>query len=246
MADIKLSNENKRLMVVAFLSTFICFFNQTTVNPALPTIISDFGIDASTAQWLLSGYLMIMAIMIPINAFLVERYSIKSICTFAMGIYTIGCVLTGLGFDFTCTLIGRLCQGSGHGILMPTCMAVMLYAFPIEKRGMVLGFFGLLIGFAPILGPTFSGIMVDNVSWHYIYFSVGVFAFVCLLGCIFVMPKTNLTEVNKSKLDVLSLVTSTIGFGLILYGCSEIGANGFTAVAFATIGIGAIVVAFFF
>ena len=66
--------------------------------------------------------------------------------------------------DFTCTLIGRLCQGAGHGILMPTCMAVMLYAFPIEKRGMILGFFGLLIGFAPILGPTFSGIMVDNVS----------------------------------------------------------------------------------
>lgn len=107
---------------------------------------------------------MIMAIMIPINAFLVERYSIKSICTFAMGIYTVGCVLTGLGLDFTCTLIGRLCQGAGHGILMPTCMAVMLYAFPIEKRGMILGFFGLLIGFAPILGPTFSGIMVDNVS----------------------------------------------------------------------------------
>ena len=242
----KLSKDHKKLMVVAFFSTFICFFNQTTVNPALPTIIADFGITASTAQWLLSGYLMIMALMIPINAFLVERYSIKSICIFAMGIYTVGCVLTGLGLDFYVTLLGRLFQGAGHGILMPTCMAVMLYVFPIEKRGMILGFFGLLIGFAPILGPTFSGIMVDNVSWHYIYFTVGFFAAICLAGCIFIMPNENLTEVNKSKLDPLSLITSSLGFGLVLYGCAEIGANGFTIIAFATIGAGGLIVAYFF
>lgn len=82
---------------------------------------------------------MIMAIMIPINAFLVERYSIKSICIFAMGIYTVGCFLTGSGINFYLTLIGRLFQGSGHGILMPTCMAVMLFMFPVERRGSVLG-----------------------------------------------------------------------------------------------------------
>lgn len=233
-------------MIVAFLSTFICFFNQTTVNPALPTIIADFGITASTAQWLLSGYLMIMAIMIPINAFLVERYSIKSICIFAMGIYTVGCALTGLGLNFYVTLLGRIFQGAGHGILMPTCMAVMLFIFPIEKRGMILGFFGLLIGFAPILGPTFSGIMVDNVSWHYVYFSVGVFSLFCLLGCIFAMPKLNLTEVHTSKLDAISLITSTVGFGLVLFGCAEIGANGFTPVAFGTIIVGGLIVAYFF
>lgn len=107
---------------------------------------------------------MIMAIMIPINAFLIERFSIKNICTFAMGIYTVGCAFTGIGLDFYMTLVGRILQGAGHGILMPTCMALMLYVFPVEKRGMILGFFGLLVGFAPILGPTYSGVMVDNVS----------------------------------------------------------------------------------
>ena len=129
---------------------------------------------------------------------------------------------------------------------MPTCMAVMLYVFPIEKRGMILGFFGLLIGFAPILGPTFSGIMVDNVSWHYVYYTVGIFAAICFLGCVFIMPKENLTEVNKSKLDIISIITCTLGFGLVLYSCAEIGANGFTIVALVTFLIGAVIVFVFF
>ena len=246
MAEKKLSRDHKILMTVAFFSTFICFFNQTTVNPALPTIIADFGITASTAQWLLSGYLMIMALMIPINAFLVERYSIKSICIFAMGIYTVGCFFTGFGLNFWFTLVGRIFQGAGHGILMPTCMAIMLYVFPIEKRGMILGFFGLLVGFAPILGPTFSGIMVDNVSWHYVYYTVGVFALLCFLACVFIMPKENLTEVHKNKLDFISIATCTLGFGLVLYSCAEIGANGFTIVALVTFLIGGVIVFEFF
>ena len=76
----------------------------------------------------------------------------------------VGCVLTALGFNFEFTLLGRIFQGIGHGILMPTCMAIMLYVFPIEKRGTILGFFGLLVGFAPVLGPTYSGIVVDNLG----------------------------------------------------------------------------------
>ena len=189
---------------------------------------------------------MIMAIMIPINAFLIERHSIKGICIFAMGIYTVGCFLTGLGLNYYVTLVGRLFQGAGHGILMPTCMAVMLFIFPIEKRGMILGFFGLLIGFAPILGPTFSGVMVDNVSWHYVYYIVGIFALICLLGCIFCMPKLRLTKTKTFKLDTISIIASTIGFGLVLYCCAEIGAYGFTMVAIISIIIGDLIVAYFF
>lgn len=246
MSNMKITKDQRRLIIVAFFSTFVCFFNQTTINPALPTIISDFGIGASTAQWLLSGYLMIMAIMIPINAFIVERYSIKSICVFAMGIYTAGCVLTGMGINFYLTFIGRLCQGAGHGILMPTCMAVMLYIFPMEKRGSILGLYGLLIGFAPILGPTYSGIIVDNISWHFVYYGIAILAGLCLVGCIFFMPKMNLTDVNESKLDMLSLITSTLGFGLLLFSCSEFGAVGINLVSILSFVFGGIIVAYFF
>lgn len=187
-----------------------------------------------------------MAIMIPINAFLIERYSIRAICSFAMGVYFVGCVLTGLGLNFEFTLIGRILQGTGHGILMPTCMAIMLYVFPIEKRGTVLGFFGLLVGFAPVLGPTYSGIVVDNISWHFVYYGIAVLALICFLGCIFMMPKTHLTEINKNKLDIISLITSSIGFGFVLLACSEVGANGFSLFALISFVVGAIIVAYFF
>lgn len=246
MTNKKYTKDNKLLIVVIFFSTFICFFNQTTINPALPTIISDFEITASTAQWLLSGYLMIMAIMIPINAFMVERYSIKNLCIVAMGIYVVGCFFTGSGVNFFVTLWGRILQGVGHGILMPTCMAAMLYIFPLDKRGTIFGIYGLLVGFAPVLGPTFSGIVVDNISWHFVFYCVGIFSFLCFLGCIFLMPNFRINQNSSTMLDIPSLFLSTIGFGVVLFGCSEIGANGFSVIGIGSIILGGIVVAIFF
>lgn len=239
------SKKDKPLIIVIFFSTFICFFNQTTVNPALPTIIADFSIDASTAQWLLSGYLMIMAIVIPINAFLLDRFSVKALCSFSMVLYTLGCFITGSGINFYLTFCGRLLQGAGHGILMPTCMAVLLYASPVEKRGSILGLYGLLIGFAPILGPTYSGIVVDNLSWQFVYYGVGIFAFLCTLGCIFFMPKTNISNMQATGLDPLSIITSTLGLFLILYGCSNIGAQGFNFLAILCMVVGILIIVFF-
>lgn len=246
MTKTKLTNKQRHLIVIAFFGTFVCFFNQTTINPALPTIIRDFSISASTAQWLLSGYLMIMAIMIPINAYLLERYSVKKIIIFAMSIYFVGCIFTGLGLNFIMTLIGRLFQGAGHGILMPTCMAAMLYIFPMDRRGSVLGLYGLLVGFAPILGPTYSGVVVDNLSWHFVYYSIALFSLIVLICSIIFLPSMNITEVSNKKLDYLSLATSTLGFGFLLFGCSEVGAVGFSPVAIISMCLGGIIVAYFF
>lgn len=88
--------------------------------------------------------------------------------------------------------------------------------------------------------------MVDNVGWHFVYYGVGILAAICLLGCIFLMKDMHLTEVNKSKLDVMSLITSTLGFGTLLYGCSEIGASGFSILALSCIVVGGFIIAYFF
>lgn len=240
-----ITKEQRNLIIIAFFGTFVCFFNQTTINPAYPTIMKDFGINASDAQWLLSGYLMIMAIVVPINAFLIEKFCIKKICSFALGIYTAGCIITGLGINFPLTFVGRIFQGIGHGVLMPTTMAAMLYIYPVERRGVALGIYGLLIGFAPVFGPFYSGIVVDCLGWHFVYYGVGIFAFLCFIACILKMPKINLTAHSNKKLDVISIITSTLGLALVLYSCAAIGVDGFTVTAISVVIFGIIVLAFF-
>lgn len=240
-----LPKKYRKLILVAFFGTFICFFNQTTINPALPTIMRDFNITASTAQWLLSGYLMVMAIVVPLNAYLIERFDVKKIYTAALSIYLLGCIITGLGINYYLTLAGRVMQGMGHGIIMPTSMATMLYIFPKEKRGIVLGVYGLLIGFAPILGPSYSGIVVDNLSWHFVYFGVAILALLGLLGSIILVPKLRVADTNNSKLDALSIITSTLGLGLVLFSCSEVGSLGFTPLAFTAFFIGLAIIVYF-
>ena len=176
---------------------------------------------------------------------MIERFSIKKICIFAMGIYTIGCIITALGINFPLTLLGRIFQGIGHGILMPTSMAATLYIFPISKRGMILGVYGLLLGFAPVFGPTYSGIMCDAFGWRSCFYGIAVFAFLCFIGCSIFLPKKTITDELTSKVDPLSLILSTVGVGLILYGCAEIGSNGFNMIAIMTISIGVLVSVFF-
>lgn len=222
MPKLKLNREEWSLVVICFFGTFTAFFNQTTVTPALPTIMNDFSIDAATAQWLLSAYTLVLAITVPVNAFLLEKFSAKRIFLFAMGIYTVGCVLTGAGSTFNRVLIGRITQGTGNGLLMPTTMSVLLYIFPKENRGKAMGFYGLLISLAPILGPTVSGLVVDNLSWHWIYFGVAIISFACFVTALVIMPETYVAEKTSRKLDFISLITSIIGFGAILIGFSTL------------------------
>ncbi|MDO5329161.1 MAG: DHA2 family efflux MFS transporter permease subunit [Coriobacteriia bacterium] len=245
MAKLGISRENWHLVIIVFCSTFVAFFNQTTVNPALPSIMHDFSVNAPTAQWLFSGYTLALAIVIPVNAHLLEKYSVKRIIICALCIYSVGCFLTGLGDNFALVLIGRLIQGCGNGLLMPTTMAVCFYVFPKERRGIALGVYGLLIGFAPILGPAVSGFVVDNFTWHWIYIGVGFCVIICLIAAIVLLSHKHIAEENTKKFDYVSLVTSLLGFGSLLFGFSEIGKNGFSVISVIPICIGIVIVAYF-
>ena len=233
------------MLLILISGTFVTILNQTLVNPALPTIMSDTGVDASTVQWLTTGFTMVNAVMIPITAYLTDRFPVKRLFIIAMSVFTVGTLFAAWGPNFPVLLAGRLVQAAGAGVLMPMVMTVLLLTFPVAKRGMAMGLFGIIIMFAPALGPTIAGIVVDNANWHVLFLAVAVLCALDVVVAIVGLPNETKEVPEGLNLDKPSVALSTIGFGGMLYGLSVIGSSGVSPVAICALVVGAIVTGVF-
>lgn len=246
MAKTNLSRKQWFMLAVIVVGSFVTILNQTLVTPALPAIMEEMSIDASTGQWLTTGFTLVNAIMIPITAYLQDRFTIKALFLFSMGFFTLGTVLCGWGPDFGVLLSGRLIQAVGAGILMPMSMTVLLITFPVERRGSAMGIFGLIIAFAPAIGPTISGIAVDVANWHIMFYVISALCLVVILLAALLIDKNQREGEAKASLDVLSVTLSTLGFGGLLYGFSVLGSSGIDVVSGISLVVGAVCVVWFF
>lgn len=212
------------LIAVLMIGAFISFLNSTLLNIALPSIMKDLKIEASTVQWLATGFMLVNGIMIPTTAFLIQKYTVRRLFLTAMSLFTIGTILAGFAHIFPILLAGRMIQASGSAIMMPLLMNVMLVSFPVEKRGAAMGVFGLIIMFAPAIGPTLSGWIVEHYDWRMLFhFITPIALIVLLIGFFRLKDKKDKVDI---KLDFLSLLLSSIAFGGLLYGFSSAGTNG--------------------
>nr|WP_263326559.1 DHA2 family efflux MFS transporter permease subunit [Neobacillus sp. Marseille-Q6967] len=227
------------IIAVLMVGAFIAFLNNTLLNIALPSIMKDLEIDASTVQWLTTGFMLMNGILIPTSAFLIQKYSVRHLFITAMGLFTIGTVMAGLAHVFPLLLAGRMMQASGSAIMMPLLMNVMLVSFPIEKRGTAMGVFGLVLMFAPATGPTLSGWLIEHYDWRMLFHFVTPIAVAILLLGIFLLKDKK--EKVDIRLDLLSVLLSSVGFGGILYGFSSAGKEGWDSPeVYGTIIIGVI------
>ena len=245
MALLGLTRKQTLMLVVMIFGTFIAVLNQTLVTPALPSIMIETSVDASTAQWLTTGFTLVNAIMIPITAFLIDRFSMRNLFLVAMAIFTAGSAIAGWGPNFPTILAGRLVQAAGEGVMMPLVMTELMLMFPVEKRGTAMGLYGLVIGFAPALGPTAAGLIIDNATWHDLFFTVAGLGVVILVFSAVVLEHGQGAR-KDATLDVLSVITSTLGFGGLLYGLSVIGGSGVSAAALIGVIVGVVALAVFF
>ena len=240
-----LSRKQIVMLAVLVFGTFVTVLNQTVVAPALPSVMAEMSVDASTAQWLTTGFTLVNAIMIPITAFLTDRFTTKRLFLVSMVIFTAGSALAGWGPTFTVLLLGRLVQAAGAGILMPLVMTVLMWTFPVDKRGTAMGLFGIVIAFGPAIGPTVAGIIIDRYTWHEMFYIITVLSAIVVLIGVFVLQKGG--ETNKDvTLDVPSVILSSVGFGGLLYGLSTIGSYGLRADAIAGTLVGVVALVFFF
>ena len=164
------------------------------------------------------------------NCILIERFTSRQLFLTAMSIFAAGTLLCAVGIDFSMLLIGRVLQAAGAGIMMPLMQTILFLTFPKEKRGTAMGLFGLVIAFAPAIGPTLSGILVEHLSWRSVFYVVFPIAIIIIIASIFLLK--NVTETTHPKLDIASVILSTLGFGGLLYSFSSVGEAGWTSVQF--------------
>ncbi len=215
------------LLFVMILGAFIAVLNQTIMSVALPELMVDFNIEASTAQWLTTGYMLVNGVLIPITAFLMQRFTTRELFQASMFIFLGGTIVSAVASNFDVLLAGRLIQAAGAGIIMPLLMNVILTVFPPNKRGAAMGMVGFAIIFAPAIGPTIAGYVIEHFSWRTMFYGM-IPIVVIVIAVAFIFLK-NVAERTYPKIDILSIVLSTIGFGTVLYGFSSAGSKGWSS-----------------
>ncbi len=233
----------KELVMVGVLltGTLLAVLNLTMLSPALPAIMADMGITPTTAQWLTSVYALVEAVVIPLSAYLVGRFSTRQLFITALSVFTVGSFLAAIAPNFWVILLGRILQAACTGAVMPMVFTVILLVFPREKRGTAMGVIGLIIGFAPAVGPSLSGLLVDSVGWR------ALFTIITVLGVVVVLLSArflrNYGEFARMKFDVVSVILSTLGLVSLLYGLSTFASTDNMLVTLALIVVGIVLVA---
>ncbi|WP_152654975.1 DHA2 family efflux MFS transporter permease subunit [Oceanobacillus sp. CFH 90083] len=212
------------ILVVLLSGAFVAILNQTLLGTALPHMMTDLDIDANTVQWLQSAFMLVNGIMIPVTAFLIGTFTTRSLFLTAMSLFIIGTLICGIAPEFFSLLAGRILQAAGAGIMMPLMQTILILIYPKEKRGSAMGMFGLVISFAPAIGPTLSGYIVEHFPWRTLFFMVLPIAVLNIIIAYFLLK--NVTKRTFPELDKLSILLSTLGFGGILYGFSIAGSAG--------------------
>ncbi|RSL30233.1 DHA2 family efflux MFS transporter permease subunit [Salibacterium salarium] len=220
--------EYSRVLIASLLiaGSFVAVLNQTLMITAIPPIMEEMNITANTAQWLTTVFMLVNGIMIPISAFLMEKFTTRQLFMTAMGVFAFGTLFGALATNFPLLITGRIIQSAGAGVMLPLMQTVFLLIFPVEKRGAAMGYIGLVISFAPAIGPTLSGWVTSNLEWRYLFWGILPLALMMIVISYFIMR--NVTELKNPKVDPKSIILSTFGFGGLLYGFTSAGNNGWT------------------
>jgi EmrB/QacA subfamily drug resistance transporter len=215
------------IMLVLVSGAFAAILNQTLLATALPHIMRDLNLNANVVQWVQSVFMLVNGIMIPITAFLIERFTTRELFLSALGFFGLGTLVCAISPNFTFLIFGRILQGCGAGIIMPLMQTILFLIYPIERRGTAMGTFGLVIGFAPAIGPTLSGWLVEHFPWRSLFYVILPIVIIDIIVAYLILR--NVTEQKNPRVDILSIILSTLGFGGLLYGCSTAGNNGWSS-----------------
>lgn len=236
---------NRLILVFTMLvGTFSTFLTSTMLTTAFPTLMRSFSISANTVQWLTTGFMLMMGIVIPITGFFLQRFDSRKLYLSAIFIFSIGTLLCFFAKDFWEILAGRLIQGAGVGITAPVYQTIMTSIFPPSKRGAAMGTAGMVIGLAPAIGPTLAGWILMHYSWRMLFLAILPILLIVLVMGWFTLRKVLPTK--KAPIDWLSVLLSMVGFGSMLFAFSSVGDYQWTdPIVYVTLTIGAIVVALF-
>ncbi|WP_160668434.1 DHA2 family efflux MFS transporter permease subunit [Pseudarthrobacter sp. ATCC 49987] len=217
----KMSRESVTIIATLLVATFVVILNETIMNVALQRLMVDLGVTAPTVQWLSTGFMLTMAVVIPTTGFILQRLSTRAVFMLAMGLFSGGTLLAALAPGFGVLLLARIVQAGGTAIMLPLLMTTILTLVPVSRRGFVMGNVSIAISVAPAMGPTVSGLILEHFSWRFMFVFVLPIALAAFaIGARFL---TNIGEQEKTRLDVPSVLLTVPAFGGLVYGLSQVG-----------------------
>ena len=220
----RIAPRDQRVIWLLLAATFVVILNETIMTVAIPKLMDDLHIDALAAQWLSTAFMLTMAVVIPITGILLQRYSTRQMFIAAMSLFSLGTLAAALSPGFMVLVGARVIQASGTAIMIPLLMTTLMTLVPPAMRGRTMGNVSIVISVAPAIGPTISGLILNFLTWRWIFLIVLPIALVMLLiGMRFV---ENVTETKKVRIDVLSVILSAFGFGGLVYGLTLSGESG--------------------
>jgi DHA2 family lincomycin resistance protein-like MFS transporter len=202
-------------------SAFVMILNETIMSVALPALITDLRITVGTAQWLTSGFLLTMAVVIPITGFLLQRFRPRQIYIASMISFSLGTLIAALAPGFAVLMTGRIVQAFGTAVMVPLLMTTVLRLVPQERRGAMMGTITVVIAVAPAVGPTLSGVILTALGWRWMFWIVLPIALVALAAGVRWLRVP--AETRRIPLDVLSVILSALAFGGLVFGLSSVG-----------------------
>lgn len=206
------------------IAAFVMILNETVLTVALPALMADFQIDAPTAGWFTTGFLLTMAICIPLTGYLMHRFNTRALFLVAILLFGIGTFLAAVSTNFEMMLIARVIQALGTAVILPLLMTTTLQLVPPQNRGAVMGLNAVVISVGPALGPTVAGIVINTWNWPALFWGMLGFAVVAFIVGMFAIPGGK--GQPAGRLDITSILLSILGFGGFVYGISSISQMG--------------------
>ena len=227
-------------MIALMLGAFVGMLSETSLNIALPQLMQAFRVPTGTIQWLVTGYMLVIGIVLPLSSLLTKWFSTRQLVIFGLFAFLIGSIISALAPNFAIVLTGRMIQGIGTGIVLPLMFTVAMLIFPPEKLGAAMGACAMVIMLAPAIGPTVTGLILGALSWNWIFWMFVPFLVIALIFAF--TSLANVNEVTRPKVDFISIIESVVGFSALVSGVSLAGDMGLGSISVWVLIIVAIIV----
>lgn len=211
-------------MASMLIGAFVGMFSETSLNIALPSLMVSLGINTATVQWLVTGYMLVIGVVLPLNSLITKWFTTRQVVIFGLLDFLVGAIIAALAPNFSVLLFGRMIQGIATGLILPLMFTVAMQVFSPAKLGAAMGACAMVIMFAPAIGPTLTGLILAKLSWRWIFWAFVPFLVAALIFALTSLE--NVGRISKPKIDVVSILTSVVGFASIVTAVSFASSHG--------------------
>ncbi|MEW9700817.1 DHA2 family efflux MFS transporter permease subunit [Paenibacillus sp. SI8] len=214
-------------LMVLILGTFLAILDNSLMNVAIPKLMAVFGSTSTEIEWVVTGYMLASAVVVPMGGFLSDRFGYKTTFLSTVVAFVIGSILCGIAWSDTSLIVFRIIQGLGGGFIMPVGMAMLYQIMPRSKIQVAMGIWGISAMAAPAMGPTLSGYLVDNFSWRYLFYINVPIGIVAVALGFFILKET--PKRKGLKFDYIGSILCMIVFSTLLLALTDGQSDGWTS-----------------